>query len=79
MPVSHDIVAPHSQTPADSLELSVVIPVLNEEDSIGLLIDRVQIALAGIDHEIVIVDDGSTDATRERVRERAGDRLLLVA
>jgi glycosyltransferase involved in cell wall biosynthesis len=79
MPVSHDIVAPHSQTPADSLELSVVIPVLNEEDSIGLLIDRVQEALAGIDHEIVIVDDGSTDATRERVRERAGDRLLLVA
>jgi glycosyltransferase involved in cell wall biosynthesis len=79
MTFSRDNAPPETPPPADSLELSVVIPVLNEEESIGLLIDRVQEALAGIDHEIVIVDDGSTDATRERVRERAGDRLLLVA
>jgi len=79
MSFSRDNAPPETPPPADSLELSVVIPVLNEEDSIGLLIDRVQEALAGIDHEIVIVDDGSTDATSERVRERAGDRLLLVA
>jgi len=79
MSFSRDNAPPETPPPADSLELSVVIPVLNEEESIGLLIDRVQDALAGIDHEIVIVDDGSSDATRDRVRERAGDRLQLVA
>lgn len=79
MTFSRDNAPPETPPPAGSLELSVVIPVLNEEESIGLLIDRVQDALAGIDHEIVIVDDGSSDATRDRVRERAGDRLQLVA
>ena len=45
-------------------ELSVVIPVHNEKESIGGLISEITQALAGkYAHEIVVVDDGSTDNT----------------
>ncbi|HAV36631.1 MAG TPA: glycosyltransferase [Massilia sp.] len=43
--------------------LSVVIPVMNEQGNIQPLIARIAEALAGIEHEIIFVDDGSTDAT----------------
>ena len=45
------------------MEISVVIPVYNEKDTISHIVDRV--TQTGLVHEIVIVDDGSTDGTRE--------------
>jgi len=42
-------------------ELSVVIPVFNEKDSLLNLHDEIVSALVNIDHEIIYVDDGSTD------------------
>lgn len=59
-------------------ELSLVIPVMNEEDNIKPLLEAVHDALAGIDYEVVLVDDGSTDATRKRILEYADDRTKLV-
>lgn len=52
-------------------ELSIIVPALNEEDNVGLLIEEVQRALidAGIDAELIVVDDGSTDATLARLRQ----------
>jgi glycosyltransferase involved in cell wall biosynthesis len=47
--------------------VSVVVPVLNEEESLAAVHDRVRSALAGIEHELVFVDDGSTDSSREIV------------
>ncbi len=46
-------------------ELSVIIPVLNEAENIGPLLDRLLPILKGCvaSYEIVFVDDGSTDAT----------------
>lgn len=44
-------------------KLSVVICVYNEAENIIPLIERLTIALNGIDHEMVFVDDGSTDNT----------------
>lgn len=56
--------------PADPL-LTVVIPALDEADAIDPLLTRLRPALAatGVRWEVVLVDDGSRDATRARWRE----------
>jgi len=46
------------------MDISIVIPVYNEEESIGELINEITQALAGkYKHEIIVVDDGSVDKT----------------
>jgi dolichol-phosphate mannosyltransferase len=52
-----------SAGPARPLLLSVIIPVRNEAPNIAPLVAEIEAALAGLPHEIVYVDDGSTDAT----------------
>ena len=59
-------------------ELSVVITVMNEEESIQPLLETVRTALTGIDYEVVLVDDGSTDKTKKKILEHADDRTRLV-
>jgi dolichol-phosphate mannosyltransferase len=54
------------------VELSVVIPAHNEAENIGPLIGEIGTALSAAgtrDYEVVVVDDGSTDATSARARE----------
>ena len=51
--------------------LSVVVPVRNEAANIAPLLAEIAVALAGIAHEVVYVDDGSTDATPELLAEAA--------
>ena len=43
--------------------VSVVVPARNEAENLPVLAEEIGTALAGRDHEIVVVDDGSTDAT----------------
>ena len=51
-------------------QLSVVVPVHNEEDNVAPLVDEIVTALRGrIDFEIVYVDDTSKDATLQRLRD----------
>jgi glycosyltransferase involved in cell wall biosynthesis len=50
--------------------LSVLIPVYNEEKTVGEILDRV-LALGPVVKEIVVVDDGSKDNTAVVVRQRA--------
>jgi dolichol-phosphate mannosyltransferase len=48
--------------------ISIVVPVRNEADNIAPLINEIAAALDGRwDYEIVYVDDGSTDATAQRL------------
>jgi glycosyltransferase involved in cell wall biosynthesis len=48
-------------------DISIIIPVFNEAEVIGHVLDElVQLPL---DHEIVVVDDGSTDGTSDVVRQ----------
>ena len=58
-------VPPHS--------LSIVVPFYNEEDNIAPLVKRVHEALIGYENpwELVLVDDGSSDATIERALQSA--------
>lgn len=50
-------------------ELAIVVPVYNEEDNVVPLVQEVQRAFdgTGADYELVFVDDGSRDATWERI------------
>lgn len=46
--------------------LSIVIPVYNERDRVGRVIEKVlQADTLGLEKEVIIVDDGSTDGTRQ--------------
>ena len=56
---------PSETTPEPAFELTVLVPVLNEEESIRPLIDRICEALKDYDKpwELLLVDDGSTDRT----------------
>ena len=49
------------------MKISVVIPVYNEVETIKEIVNRVQ--AAEFEKEIIIVDDYSTDGTREQLRE----------
>jgi dolichol-phosphate mannosyltransferase len=58
------------------VKLSVVIPAYNEDRSIAEAVAAVddQLAVEGIDHEVVVVDDSSTDHTAEIVARLAEER-----
>lgn len=61
-------------------KLSVIIPVYNENRTIEKLIDRVHMVHVPLEKEIVVVDDGSDDGTREsliRLKPRI-DRLIFL-
>lgn len=49
------------------LDISVVVPVCNEEENVGPLANEIAAALAGRAFEILFVDDGSTDKTAAAV------------
>jgi glycosyltransferase involved in cell wall biosynthesis len=51
------------------MKISVVIPVYNEREFIGDILRRVQnVDLESLEKEIIVVDDFSTDGTREQLR-----------
>ena len=63
---------------ASSQSVSVIVPCKNEEDAIQVTIQGIQDALDGtaIQYEIIVVDDGSTDQTRQKAID-AGVRVLV--
>lgn len=67
--------------PAPSPALSVVVPLFNEEESVGPLVRAITEALPSDDSwELILVDDGSRDHTVERARElAAADPRIRVA
>lgn len=60
------------------MKLSVVVCVYNEEENIEPMIRRMTESLPGLDHEMVFVDDGSTDGTLAVLRSMKDSRLRII-
>ncbi len=82
-----DTVAGHRQRQdqppsAGERRLSVVVPAFREEDRIGSTVLAIRSALAPADVdggiEIVVVDDGSGDATADRALEAGADQVIVL-
>lgn len=65
--------------PLESPQLSVVVPVYNEVESLPLLIETIAVALhpSQLSYEIICVDDGSKDGSQELLQRLAQDRSDL--
>jgi glycosyltransferase involved in cell wall biosynthesis len=61
--------------------LSVVVPVMNEQGNIEPLIARIAEALARVEHELIFVDDGSSDCTVAEIERFAtpATRVLVLS
>ncbi len=59
-------------------KLSLVVPMMNEEDNVEPLFKAVREALKDIDYEFILVDDGSTDKTVERMKALADERTKIL-
>jgi glycosyltransferase involved in cell wall biosynthesis len=59
--------------PTEPVKISVVVPVFNEEGNLPLLIPKLVQVLnpLGLSYEMVFVDDGSSDGSREILKEMA--------
>jgi len=60
------------------MKLSIIVPVFNEEESIEEIIKRIENVSIGIEKEIIVVNDGSYDETKD-VLERLKRKFNFVS
>ena len=58
--------------------LSIVIPVYNEEENVELLSEEVEAALSAYPYELILVDDGSQDATAGKIKALENKKIILI-
>jgi glycosyltransferase involved in cell wall biosynthesis len=68
--LSHDV---HLEA---TVRVTVIVPAYNEAGNVHLLVEELAPALAGLAAEILVVDDGSSDGTADRVPNTAPFRCL---
>lgn len=61
------------------IKLSVVVPVYNEEANIQPMLEALSSALTTIPHEVIFVDDGSSDATISRILQYSEPHVRVLA
>jgi glycosyltransferase involved in cell wall biosynthesis len=73
------VVEPDDQVPSKLRKLSVIVPVFNERNTLVEIVRRMRTVELpdGIELEIVVIDDGSTDGTRDVLRQ-LGDSTVRV-
>jgi glycosyltransferase involved in cell wall biosynthesis len=79
--MTHELQIPVEQTAeANALEVSIVIPCLNEENSIGIVVEKAKraIEMMGVSGEVIVADNGSTDRSVEIALSK-GARVVHVA
>ena len=59
--------------------LSLVVPIYNEEENILLLTQRIVEALKSYSFELIYIDDCSTDSSRERIISLNNPNVILIA
>lgn len=61
------------------MKLSIIMPVYNEKATIKEILDQVRTVDVGMEKEIIVVDDGSWDGTRDILREeeKRGDIRVI--
>ena len=64
---------------AGKVELSIVIPVYNEEQSLAEVVRRVQAVELSLSREIILVDDASRDSSHAIAMSLAGDEVRVFA
>ena len=57
------------------MDISIVIPLLNEAESLPELVAWIERALKGFTYELIFVDDGSTDGSWEVIQGMAGTNI----
>ena len=57
---------------------SIIIPMFNEEGNASLLIDAVDAVMNPYQYELILVDDASTDRTREAIKEKSHPNVVLI-
>jgi len=61
-----------------SKKISILIPAFNEEKTIDLILERVLNQTKGWDKEIVVINDGSTDKTLEKL-QRFSNKISVIS
>lgn len=51
------------------MKLSIIIPVFNEEKTIGKILKKVEVVKLPLEKEIIVVDDGSTDSSKSEIKK----------
>lgn len=61
------------------MEISFVVPIFNEEENVVLLVEKLELAVKGKfnEYEFILVDDGSTDKSREILEKLAKEKKYL--
>lgn len=60
------------------MKLSIIIPVFNEEKTVGKILKKVlDLKIANVEKEIIVVDDGSTDKTRQILKQIKNIKIIL--
>jgi dolichol-phosphate mannosyltransferase len=76
LPEIPDLTTMNNRTDHGSPAVSVVVPLFNEEENVATLQSELVNALAGLDYEIIFVDDGSSDQTVPRIATGPNIRVL---
>lgn len=60
------------------MKLSIIVPVFNEEKTILTVIKRLEkLTIPSVSKEVLIVDDGSTDSTRDKLKKISKFKVIL--
>ncbi len=68
--------SPNSNGRRGGRTVSVVLPALNEEDTVAAVVDTIHPLLGGLVDELIVLDSGSTDRTAERARAAGGATVI---